>query len=94
MQSRKSSLWPSSLPGRRILSRKYYPTSRLAIALRIPAFIHVAKFLLQRPNVLTIIEVMDGKETGSRTLSISHFDDGTLFSSRKKEGLLLVCATS
>lgn len=51
--------------------------------------IRVAKSFLQRSNIVNIIENIGAEETGSRTLSISHLNDGSLFSSSTEEGLLL-----
>lgn len=44
-------------------------------------YIKMAKFLLQRPNILNFIEVMNGEEVSSRTVKISLLDESTLFSS-------------
>lgn len=51
-------------------------------------YFRAANFLFHRPNIVNIINSIDGKETGSRTAAILHLDDETLFSSWRKEGLL------
>lgn len=40
----------------------------------------VAKIFLLRSNILNPMEVIEGRETGSRTFGISRLDDGTSFS--------------
>lgn len=50
----------------------------------------MANFLLQRPNILKIIENIDAEKTECRTFAIPHHDHGTLFSSWTKEGSHLV----
>lgn len=54
----------------------------------------VATRHLQRPNSLNMFGNNDRSETGSRTLDISHFDDGFLsFSSSEEEALLVRVAS-
>lgn len=55
-------------------------------------YIWVTKVLHQFPDILNIIEDVDGEETGARMLGISHADDGTLFTSCIEEEPLLVRA--
>lgn len=49
-------------------------------------YIWVAKFLLHHLNILNIVKNFEEKKTGSRTLSIQHLDDRTMFPSSWKEG--------
>lgn len=53
-------------------------------------YTRLAKFLFQHPNILNIIENIDGEEMGSRTLSTLHLHDETFFSSRSGERTFLV----
>lgn len=48
-----------------------------------------ARFVLQHPNILNTIEDNNGEQTGSRTLDISRYDNGTLFAAWIKEVSLL-----
>lgn len=44
--------------------------------------------------MLNTIEEFDGEESVAKTTNISHFDDGTSFSSKTMQNPLLVCAAS
>lgn len=57
-------------------------------------YIRMAKFPLQHPETLNIIKKFDREEMKSKTLGISHLDNGTLFTSRIKDTLLLILAAS
>lgn len=54
----------------------------------------VAKFSLQRPNNLKIIEDIDRLKTGAGTLDISQLDNVIFFSLVTEKGLLLFYAAS
>lgn len=54
-----------------LLTCKSHQTNQLII--------QVENFLFQRPNDFNIFENVDGEETGSRMLGISHLVDGALF---------------
>lgn len=57
-------------------------------------YITAAKFLLQRPNILNNIDMVDWREKVSRTLGISHIKDGIFSFFRIVKGPLLVRAAS
>lgn len=52
----------------------------------------MVKLFLQRPNILRNTEYIEKEEDGPKTIDISRQDDGTLFSSKIKEGPLQVRA--
>lgn len=51
-------------------------------------------FLLQLPNIFSVIVDINGEETVARMFDIAHLDDEILFSSWTEEGPLLVSAAS
>lgn len=55
-------------------------------------YIQVTKCLLQSPNIPSTVEDIDGKETGSGAMGISHLKERTVLNQIK--GLLLVRAAS
>lgn len=57
-------------------------------------YIRVAKFLIQRHNILNICENFDGEKKGSKKFCISDLDEGSFFSLLTEEGPLLHDATS
>lgn len=56
--------------------------------------IRIGKFLFQCPNMPNSVKVINGQETGSKTLDLSFLDDRTLFSSMTENEPLLTRATS